>query len=165
MYSIQGLENVFDVMVYTASALKEVGYSESEIEDYISSALSEDHNLGIIRVSKEWLDECNSICSANKDTWRDHYYSQLWDDKDDDNGDYIDGYTIRNYYDNMRSEYELKSDEEAYEGFSSCTNYYWSSSEDDDDLCGYTVKDYYDNMRSEYEVESSYESFNEDEEE
>lgn len=162
MYSIQGLENVFDVMVYTASALKEVGYSESEIEDYISSALREDHNLGIINVSKEWLEECNNIYSANKDTWRDHYYSQLWNDNNDD---YLDDYSIKDYYDNMRSEYEVESDEEAYEGFSSCSNYYWSSSEeDDDDLCGYTIKDYYDNMRSECEVESSYDLFNEDEE-
>jgi hypothetical protein len=161
MYSIQGLENVFDVMVYTASALKEVGYSESEIEDYISSALREEHNLGIIKVSKEWLEECNNICSYNKDTWRDHYYSQLWHCKDED--DYLDDYSIKDYYDNMRSEYEVGSDEEAYEGFSSCSNYYWNSSEDDD-LCGYTIKDYYDNMRSEYEVESSYHAFSEDEE-
>lgn len=158
MYSIQGLENVFDVMVYTASALKEVGYSESEIEDYISSALREDHNLGIIRVSKEWLEECNNICSYNKDTWRDHCYSQLLDGTDEDD------YSIKDYYDSMRREYEVDSDEEAYEGFSSCSNYYWSSSEDDDDFCGYTIKDYYDNMRSEYEVESSYDTFSEDEE-
>lgn len=161
MYSLQGLESVFDVMVYTASALKEVGYSESEIEDYISSALREDHNLGIIKISKEWLDECNNICSYNKeDTWRDHHYSQPWDHEDD----YLYDYSIKDYFSNMRSEYEVESDEEAYEGFSSCANYYWNSSEEDDDLCDYTIKDYYDSMRSEYEVESSYGSFNEDEE-
>ena len=164
MYSIQGLESVFDIMVYTASALKEVGYSESEIEDYISSALSEDHNLGIIKVSKEWLDECNNICSYNKeDTWRDHYYSQLCDGRNED--DYLDDYSIKDYFNNMRSEYEVESDEEAYEGFSSCKNYYWSGLKEDNDLGDYTIKDYFNNMRSEYEVESSHDSFNEDEEE
>lgn len=183
MYSIQGLETVFDVMAYTTSVLKEVGYSESEIEDYVSTALNEDYNLGVIEVSKEWLDECNKICADMKsdkedDTWRDHYYSQFWDDDGerysniDDEEDTYD-YLTKSHrkkeiweYDNAVD--DVESDEEAYEGFSSCKNYYWDSSkannEEDDYLDGYTIKDYYDSMRSEYDVEPSYDPFNGDEE-
>lgn len=122
MYSIQGLETVFDVMAYTASALKEVGYSESEIEDYISTALSEDYNIGVIEVSKEWLDECNKICAdmkSDKEAYEGfssckNYY---WDSSKANNeeDDYLDGYTIKDYYDSMRSEYDV---EPSYDPFS-----------------------------------------------
>lgn len=122
MYSIQGLETVFDVMAYTTSALKEVGYSESEIEDYISTALSEDYNIGVIEVSKEWLDECNKICAdmkSDKEAYEGfssckNYY---WDSSKANNEeyDYLDGYTIKDYYDSMRSEYDV---EPSYDPFS-----------------------------------------------
>ena len=183
MYSIQGLENVFDVMAYTASALKEVGYSESEIEDYVSAALNEDYNVGVIKVSEEWLDGCNNAFAGTgldkeDDVWRAHYYSQFWDDDGERyNKDEKDtrGYLPRSPtkkeiygYDNVVD--DVESGEEAYEGFSSCKDYYWDSSkatnEDDDDcLDGYTVKDCYDSMRSEYNIEPSYDPLNGDGEE
>ena len=90
MYSIHGIKNIFDVMEYTVSALKEVGYTENEINSYVSAALSEENNLDIIRISEEWLDECNRIYNEvytdKKDsdcTYDDYdynYYSQFWDD-------------------------------------------------------------------------------------
>lgn len=122
MYSIQGLETVFDVMAYTASALKEVGYSDGEIEDYVSTALSEDYNIGVIEVSKEWLDECNKICAdmkLDKEAYEgfSSCKSYYWDSSKANNeeNDYLDGYTIKDYYDSMRSEYDV---EPSYDPFS-----------------------------------------------
>ena len=35
LYSIGGIENILDLMVYTISAMKEVGYSDCDVDDYI----------------------------------------------------------------------------------------------------------------------------------
>ena len=89
MYSIHGIKNIFDVMEYTVSALKEVGYTENEISSYVSAALSEENNLDIIRISEEWLDECNRICNEvytdKKDsdcTYDDYDYNSMFDEED-----------------------------------------------------------------------------------
>ena len=127
MYSIQGIETVFDVMAYTTSALRESGYSDSEIKEYISSALELSCNLDIIELSKEWIEECNSLhadvesTNSYDDTWGDNYYSQFWDD---------DGERYKS--DDYTYDSDEESDEEAYEGFYTCKNYIWDSSVDDD---------------------------------
>ena len=42
---------------------------------------------------------------------------------------------------------------EAYEGFSSCNNHYWDSSEDDEyeDDSNMKIRNYYDSMREEFD--------------
>lgn len=161
MYSIEGLKTIFDIMAYTASALKEVGYTDSDVEYYISKALDEDSNLGIINVSKDWIDECNKVCTdiyPNKEdyTWRDSYYSQTFDDEEN-----IDMYDYSGY-DNMVDDVG-SDDEEAYEGFSSCKKYKWDCTDCDDYFYdNVRIKDYYENMRSEYDCEPSYDPFDDE---
>lgn len=140
MYSIQGIRNIFDIMEYTVSALREVGYTEKEIDGYVSTALSEENNLGIIKVSEEWIDECNRICGEihqdrTDSAYTDNYYSQFWDD----DGERYNNDEVDDMYDYLAVSYRNKeigdqfssidSDEDAYEGFSSCRHYYWDSSE------------------------------------
>ena len=144
MYSIHGIKNIFDVMEYTVSALKEVGYTENEISSYVSAALSEENNLGIIRISEEWLDECNRIYNEvytdkkdsdyTSDDYDRNYYSQFWaddgerynhttDDEIDDMYDYLNvSYRNKDTFDKFNC---IDPDEEVYEGFSSCRHYYW----------------------------------------
>lgn len=178
MYSINNLETVFDVMAYTTSALRESGYSDSEIEDYVSSALELSCNFDIIELSKEWIEECNNLhadvepTNSSDDTWRDSYYSQFWDDDgeryeaDDYTYDYLTGMRRKKEsweYDNAVD--DVESDEEAYEGFSTCKNYRWDSStdEDDDDYDDWKVGSYYESMKREDDPlygEPSYDPFN-----
>ena len=128
-YSINGISSVFDLMAYTIAAMKEVGYGECDIDDYIDESVKT-NNLAIIELSKEKLDDCNTVAnqvSPNnnewfEDTWRDHYYSSLCADE-----------------------------KEAYEGFSSCKNHYWDSSEDDDLDDPFAIHDYYDEMKHEFD--------------
>ena len=45
MYDLTNkFDNTFDVMKYTISAMKEVGYSNKDIEDYIIEATSKDNS-------------------------------------------------------------------------------------------------------------------------
>lgn len=177
MYSIQGLETVFDVMAYTVTAMKESGFMPGEIEDYLHTALSENYNLHIINTSKEQLAECNKLCKSNnkwdyEDTWRDHYYSSMWDDDgrycdeyDDqdsysyDSFDYLTGKSKQhNIWDDDNVFNDLK-DEEAYEGFNTCKNYRWDCSDNDDWKVG-SKFDYYDEMKRQDDLEPSYDPFN-----
>lgn len=173
MYSICGIENVFDLMAYTVAAMREVGYEDCDIEDYINESLKEDSNYGIIEFSKEKLEDCNRLARESsadgaewfEDTWRDHYYSSLWDDdgrykeEDDDNTedtyDYLTGgKKSHNIWDddNVIDDIETDDEKEAYEGFSSCKNHYWDCSEDDDyDDSNWKIKGYYECMRKEFD--------------
>ena len=149
MYSIIGLETVFDVMAYTVKAMDDSGFMPGEIEDYITEAIK-DNNFNLIEISKEYLEKCNEVVSANshcefEDTWRDHYYSSLWeDDLDsncnqwDDDGRYDDDFLNGNkHWDNgniIDDVQTVEEEKEAYEGFSTCKNYYWDSSEDENGI-------------------------------
>ena len=54
MYSIIGLETVFDVMAYTVKAMDDSGFMPGEIEDYITEAIK-DNNFNLIEISKEYF--------------------------------------------------------------------------------------------------------------
>ena len=59
MYGLTNkFDNTFDVMKYTISAMKEVGYSNKDIEDYIIEATSKD-NSKLIDVSIDYINNCN----------------------------------------------------------------------------------------------------------
>jgi len=172
MYSIQGLETVFDVMAYTVTAMKESGFTPGEIEDYLHTALSENYNLHIINVSNEQLTECNKLYNHNKwnyedaDAWRDHCYSSMWDDDgrycnkhdEQDSFDYLTEESRQhNIWDDNNVFNDLKN-EEAYEGFNTCKNYRWNCSDDD---WGFgSTFDYYDEMKWQDDLEPSYDPFN-----
>ena len=173
LYSIDGIENIFDLMAYTVAAMREVGYGDCDVDDYIEEAIKS-NSYDLIELSKEKLNDCNTLANEVnpghddwfEDTWRDHYYSSLWDDdgrysKDDDEDevdtyDYLTGgKKTHNIWDddNVIDDIETDDEKEAYEGFSSCKNHYWDSSEDDDyeDDSNWKIKGYYDSMRREFD--------------
>lgn len=165
MYSIHGLNTVFDVMAYTVKAMRESGYMPGEIEDYIYDAVKDNCNYNLIEISKDQLSECNKLSKNSfdddwfNDSWRDSYYASYWDDDGERYNEDDDDKDIRNYLIG-------DSDEEAYEGFSSCNNHVWdcTSSDDKEDYYDdWKIKDYYDNMRSEDDLEPSYDPFNDPE--
>lgn len=167
LYSIDGIENVLDLIAYTVSAMKEVGYGDCDVDDYIEEAVKS-NNYDIIILSKEKLNDCNiltnevSSCHNDwfEDTWCNNYCSSFWDDdgrysKDDedeiDSYDYITG-CKKTSDDNVID--DIETDEvEAYEGFSSCNNHYWDSSEEDEyeDDSDPKIRNYYDSMREEFD--------------
>ena len=136
MYSINDIENIFDLVAYTASAMKEVGYSDGEINDYLESTIKSNNNFNTVLLSKDRLNDCNLL--SNKidpnynwfeDTWRDSYYSSLWDDDgryDEDVNEYLTSRNSHNIWDDDNAV-------EAYEGFNSCTNHYWDCNDSMDD--------------------------------
>ena len=168
LYNIDGIENIFDVIAYTVSSMKEVGYGDCDVDDYIEEAVKS-NNYDIIALSKEKLNDCNiltnevSSCHNDwfEDTWCNNYCSSFWDDdgrysKDDedkiDSYDYITG-CKKTSDDNVIDDIETDDETEAYEGFSSCNNHYWNSSEDDeyDDDSNLNIRNYYDSMREEFD--------------
>lgn len=169
LYNIDGIENVFDLMAYTVSSMKEVGYSDCDVDDYIEEAVKS-NSYDLIVLSKEKLNDCNilsnevSSCRNDwfEDTWCNHYCSSFWDDdgrysKDDENE--IDSYDYttgckKTSDDNVIDDIETDNEIEAYEGFSSCNNHYWDSSENDeyeDDDSELKIRNYYDSMREEFD--------------
>jgi hypothetical protein len=166
LYNIDDIENVFDLIVYTIKSMKEVGYNETDIDDYIEESVK-NNNYYIVELSKERLNDCNILArDANKcsnddwfeDTWRDHYYASMWDDdgryNDEDLYDCVTRKDKRNIWDddNVIDDIETEDEKEAYEGFSSCKNHYWDSSEEDDEEeFSNHINDYYDNMNREFD--------------
>ena len=167
LYSIDGIENILDLIAYTVSAMKEVGYGDCDVDDYIEEAIKS-NSYDTIILSKEKLNDCNILSNEVRpsnndlfeDTWCNHYCSSFWDDdgrysKDDedeiDSYDYITG--CKKTSDNNVID-DIETDEaEAYEGFSSCNNHYWDSSEEDeyeDNSCQ-NIRNYYDSMREEFD--------------
>lgn len=143
MYNISGLDNVFDVIAYTSSALQESGYTSDEVEDYITEAINKNYNFDIIEISKERLDECNKLFRDEKvEDDFDDYYSSLWDDDgeryddseidhEEDVYDYMTGsYRKKEIWEYDNAVDDVESEVEAYEGFDSCKNHYWDCSDD-----------------------------------
>jgi len=170
LYNIDEVENIFDLVAYTVSAMKEVGYKDVDVDDYIEASVKSD-NYYTVNLSKERLNNCNRLLNKSKynsntdkwfeDTWRDHYYSSLWDDDgryltdDEEDEELYDGFSCCNIWDDNNVIDDIDSDEEAYEGFSSCKNHYWDCSEEDDyEDPNIKICDYYDNMKR--ENDSSY---------
>lgn len=147
MYNIDGLDSVLDVMAYTVKAMKEVGYDSTDIDDYIVDAIKQS-NYRLLAISADKLEECNSLLRKpyakdldytynwddEEDTWRNSYYSSLWDDDGRYDDDFLNGYKYwhdGNVVDDVQT---LDEEKEAYEGFSTCKNYYWDSSEDENGI-------------------------------
>ena len=165
LYSIDGIENILDLMAYTVSAMKEVGYGDCDVDDYIEEAIKS-NSYDTIILSKEKLNDCNILSNEVRshndwfeDTWCNHYCSSFWDDdgrynRDDedeiDTYDYMTG--CKKTSDNNVIN-DIETDEaEAYEGFSSCNNHYWDSSEDDyEDDSDLKIRNYYDSIREEFD--------------
>ena len=137
LYSIDGIENILDLIAYTVSAMKEVGYSNCDVDDYIEEAIKS-NNYDIIILSKEKLNDCDILTNDGR-------YNR--DDEDEiDTYDYMTGCKKTNN-DNM-----IDDEVEAYEGFSSCNNHYWDSSEDDyEDESDLKIRNYYNSMREEFD--------------
>lgn len=166
LYNIDDIENVFDLIVYTIKSMKEVGYNETDIDDYIEESIK-NNNYYIVELSKERLNDCNILardineCSNDdwfEDTWRDHYYASMWDDdgRYNDDEDLYDCVTRKDKKnicddDNVIDDVETEDEKEAYEGFSSCKNHYWDSSEDGEEEFSNHINDYYDNMKREFD--------------
>jgi len=135
-YSIRGLSSIFDVVAYTVKAMKKVGFIIGDIEEYLHEVASASHNLHIIELSKDKLKECNSSNVEIEvtphrdwfeDTWKDKYYSSLWDDYDE----CVTNKYKKNIWDDDNVIDDIENDAEAYEGFSSCKNYYFDSNDID----------------------------------
>ena len=165
LYSIDGIENVLDLMAYTVSAMKEVGYGDCDVDDYIEEAVKSNNSYDAIVLSKEKINDCNILLNEVRpsnnndwfeDTWSNNYCSSFWDDdgrysKDDE--DEIDTYDYMTGCKKTNNDIETDDEAEAYEGFSSCNNHYWDSSEDDeyDDDSNLNIRNYYDSMREEFD--------------
>ena len=161
LYSIDGIENILDLMVYTVSAMKEVGYGDCDVDDYIEEAIKS-NNYDIIILSKEKLNDCNILSNEVRsnndlfeDTWCNHYCSSFWDDDgryNRDDEDEIDTYDYMTGCKKTNNDNMTDDEAEAYEGFSSCNNHYWDSSEDDyEDESDLKIRNYYDSMREEFD--------------
>ena len=137
MYSLttQQFNNTLDVLSYTVSAMKECGYSSSEIEDYIAEAISS-NNYNLINISIDELNKCNKVCrkidniQLENDYWKEYYYCNNEDDLDS----YDDYYYERPYHiwekDNAVDDIETEDELEAYEGFDCCKNHQYNWSDD-----------------------------------
>lgn len=153
------LETIFDLVKYTVTAMKEVGFDSGEIEEYLTNATS-GHNCNLIDVSAEQLESCNRIIKSIDDTedeysWRDSYYSSRWykendsyfDDDDDDEWnmkddeeDLYEGFEDSGRPHKYYWEDDLEDSDEAYEGFDSCKNKVYCS--DDNDESEELLEDY-----------------------
>ena len=138
MYSLKGLESIFDVLVYTSKAMEESGFSKEEIDQYICEILPE-NNYAILEISSDYLNQCNSIHNSLhnnsfEDTWRDSYYASLMNDYDlEDNSEADLDSDVYSYLTSKNEVWFDDPDEEAYEGFSSCKNTYWNNRDDETD--------------------------------
>lgn len=134
--------NTFDVMQYTVAAMREVGFSKDEIDDYIDEA-TKSTNANLIDVSTDYICKCNELSDAfSKASGYEATYSDFWESYSDDTYDDLND---EDKYDELTGELTYSSkwgrdyehddyddDTDCYEGFNSCKrHYYWDT---DDDL-------------------------------
>lgn len=63
-YDLVGVDgNAFSVMAYVKSAMKECGFTKSEIADYLIEATSSDYNH-LLSVSFFAVERCNKLIAA-----------------------------------------------------------------------------------------------------
>lgn len=121
MYDLSNrYDNTLSVMQYTIAAMRDVGFTQGEIEDYIDEA-TKSHNAHLVDVSIEYVNKCNERVGS----YNDDYYP--WDDYNDqiDNDDFT--YSKQWGFDNYDDSYD-NDDFEGYEGFSGHSNkYYWEN--------------------------------------
>lgn len=88
MYDLSGCyDNTLSVMKYTVNAMRETGYSQREIEDYMEEA-TKSNNAHLVNVSTDYICKCNELCHAydvasdEYFNYNDDYYydSSLWQD-------------------------------------------------------------------------------------
>lgn len=106
MYDLSNrYDNTLSVMQYTIAAMRDVGFTQGEIEDYIDEA-TKSHNAHLVDVSVEYVNKCNERVGSYND---DFTYSKQWG------------------FDNYDDSYD-NDDFEGYEGFSGHSNkYYWEN--------------------------------------
>lgn len=60
-FSLVGVDgNAFNVMGYTANAMKKAGYNQSDIQNYRKLATSGDYDTLLV-LSMEWIEKCNQV--------------------------------------------------------------------------------------------------------
>lgn len=120
MYDLSNkFSNTFDVIAYTVSAMRETGFNQSDIDDYLIDATSK-HNSHLVDVSIEFIDKCNSRIDAyNDDSLNDEYFDYLesnrkyyWEEEED---------SYEGFSDNYNKEYD--NDDDEYEGFDHANRY------------------------------------------
>lgn len=125
MYSLHGIETAFDVLAYTLGAMKEVGFSSSDTEEYMIDAISAD-NYHLLESSLDRISSCNMYAKDQPsfdDTWRDYYYQSMYDKEDKENDiSYCD-----DYFDDDFQQYEGYSTNDDIDDCLDCNGY----SEDD----------------------------------
>lgn len=103
MFDISNLKTIFDIVKFTVDTMRDSCYTEDEIKRYLSDSVKE-NSYNIIELSKGYLEECDNLLNKDSsnldDSWRDCYYSSIYND-----------------------DIKLNGDEEFYEGFSSCDNF------------------------------------------
>ena len=187
MYCIDHLENIFDVMSYTCNVLRNSGYTEDEIQEYVSSSLELKHNLEILDLSKEYLEDCRDLfddsdqsaqmndCVCCSDSLSCDDDCEIYSHLTDEDVEYIYDSSLGHYrkresWETDNAVDDVESYEEAYEGFSTCRNYRWDSSvyEDDNDYDYWKMGSYYESMKREDDQlygETSYDPFNDQDDE
>lgn len=135
MYDLSACyENTFDVMKYTISAMKEVGFTKTEIDEYIEKATKKD-NATLIDVSTDYISMCNEMGN---------YYDSSCEDEYDDSV-FWDAYMVKP---NKVLNNKLLSDK--YEGYEYSNR--WGRDYDDcylddnDYYEGFNTKKYYDDL-------------------
>lgn len=107
MYDLSSCyDNTLDVMYYTVTAMRETGFTQSEIEDYVDEA-TKSHNSNLIDVSIEYVNKCNEKSKAyyesyesfddedlsyNCNDYNDYSYSKYWGRDFDEDYDEIESY-------------------------------------------------------------------------
>lgn len=112
--------NVFDVLTYTIAAMRESGFEQSDIDDYLIDATST-HNSHLVDVSIDFISQCNNRIHAYDNDVEDiddieytpcKYY---WEDDEDEDEYEYEGFSDKTYYARMM---DYDDDEDEYEGFS-----------------------------------------------
>ncbi len=119
MYDLTNkFDNTFDVMKYTISAMKEVGYSNKDIEDYIIEATSKD-NSKLIDVSIDYINNCNLMShsyNTNNDYENEFYnYTDNYDYYYDDINNIDNKSDLFNSLPKLDYSFHLNDDEEDIE--------------------------------------------------
>lgn len=66
-YCLVGVDgNAYAVMGYVRNAMKEQGFDEAEIKEYLEKAKSSDYN-NLLCVSMEYVDKCNEKAGDYED--------------------------------------------------------------------------------------------------
>lgn len=150
MYSISGkFDNAIDLLAYTISAMLDSGFMQSDIDEFLLNAIGKG-NFNLLSKSVEAIEECNKVIKDSiPNNWRDSYYSKSDEERLIGYFDDEDNYCDCDYELEFTPESSYMDEEEAYEGFDSCSNHFYnplgdydfdSDSDDIYDLNNFTYK-------------------------